>query len=178
MAANIVPFPRRGANDNLTDPNPPQPGLRSFIVYDELPANCIAYEAPNDDTEPHIGDGEFAVIDTEDRALINGELYLIEWKSGIRDDRRQLVLLTARPGRYGKKNADGSWSHTEWEECSMWFLGGYKRRQFRTSGGECVGPPLRWVDGPYDDDGVLDRMIGRVVGIYQPNFLPMLRRAA
>lgn len=58
---------------------PQQPGLRSFIVYNDLPDGCIAFEVPDNKTLPHVRAGEFVVIDPTDCDPAEGELFAITW---------------------------------------------------------------------------------------------------
>ena len=168
MASSIVPFPRRGANDNNGDGGPPQPGLRSFIVYDELPMGCIAFEDTEGESGPHIKEGEFAVIDTTDRAPSHNEMYMVQWKSS---DRRELASLRLR--RINVFNDDGTTTPAD-----LWFIGTIAGQQPIALDGSPVGPRIQFVDGPYRDEDAMDRIVGKVVGVYQPDFRSQLRLAA
>ena len=145
----------------------PQPGLRSFIVYDHIPAGCIAFEMQNDDFDPHIRLGDFALIDTNDRDPIHEEFFLIDWKSRHEDNRYELAMLTLRAGRYG----------TDAGKCEpgfLWFLSSYNPTQHFSLAGKPILPPIRWADGPYQEEQAIERILGRVIGIYQPDFRPRL----
>lgn len=142
---------------NVTQ-SPQQPGLRSFIVYDELPEGCVAHTLWNGDTEPHIRQGEVAVIDTTDCDPVHGELYLIQWKSGPAYMRQEIVMLQSRLGRYGQRSG-------EMADCYRWWAGSYAARQPVTLDGRPCGPAARWADGPFDDEHMSERLIGKVVGI-------------
>ncbi|WP_126173464.1 hypothetical protein [Altericroceibacterium xinjiangense] len=151
MADNIVPFPRPGANDNH-DPKPPQPGLRSFIVYDEMPKGFITHEQAGDQNSPHMREGEFAVIDTSDRHPMQGEMFLVQWMNGNRS------IMTTE------------------------IIDGWPGWVFSTCRGEMMcnldGSPdrrVRWVDGPYKLVHAMEKIVGRVVGIYHPDFRAHLK---
>ena len=62
-------------------PTPQQPGLRSFIVYDALPAGHAAYPVMDNRNEPHLHVGDIVVVDPNDTMPSDGELFLMEWKS-------------------------------------------------------------------------------------------------
>eukprot|EP00456_Euglypha_rotunda_P005603 TRINITY_DN10947_c0_g1_i3.p3 TRINITY_DN10947_c0_g1~~TRINITY_DN10947_c0_g1_i3.p3 ORF type:complete len:157 (+),score=18.97 TRINITY_DN10947_c0_g1_i3:442-912(+) len=70
-----------------------QPGLRSFIVYDDLPNGCIAFENILRSVGQHVRRGEFVVVDPTDCDPMHGELFLIEWES---TRTRQLVEMMRR----------------------------------------------------------------------------------
>lgn len=142
-----------------------QPGLRSFIVYDELPAGCIAHEVGTETAAPHIRRGEFAVIDPADREPMHGELFLIQWSAGA----PQLVEAVHRKGRYGVGPDDAT------IETRLWFAD--VRKPMVNLAGE-VGAIGRWTDGPYRSEHFREKLMGRVVGIYQPDFRTALEGRA
>lgn len=156
MADNIIPFPRKPSNDNSRD-LPPQPGLRSFIVYDELPAGCFAIEIEDDENHRHLHLGDFAIIDPTDTDPIDGELYLIERSGG----RRQIVEAQSSPFRTPDR----------------FMIAPTTVRAMFTAGGE-FGRRLRFMDGPYSREYLQETFLGRVTGIYQPDFQNTLRIAA
>lgn len=131
-------------------PTPQQPGLRSFIVYDELPAGCLPFLVETDDVEPHIRCGEYAIVDPTDRDPVAGELFLWQWSSGAHSI-VETMQLANWPG---------------------WMVGGTKVRELVTLSGKSVGRPIRWMDGPWPESVVEERLIGRVVGIFLHN-VPM-----
>lgn len=150
---NVTPIPANG------NPRPQQPDLRSFIVMDQLPPSCVSYEVESNEVTPHLRTGDFAVIDTSDREPVNGELYLIEWQSG----RRQLVEVR----RFARPECLAGWDGvTEyWSFC--WWKSVHDLR------GNDVDMP-RWQDGPYRTECATSRIVGQVVGIYQPDFRKLL----
>lgn len=138
-----------------------QPGLRSFIVYGELPAGCFAFEVPDDTSAPHLRAGEFVVVDPVDKEPAEGELFVITWKSSI-DRRAEIVQMDLRKGRF--VFADGV------RDAWRWYVGAPAPRELTTLAGQPVGPARRWVDGPYDDDYLRDISHGKIVGILEPDF--------
>jgi hypothetical protein len=69
-----------------------QPELRALTLYDRLPPSHATFRVPDDASEPHLKEGEYAVIDQSDRELQHGEVYLIQYDSG----RRRRYLFVAR----------------------------------------------------------------------------------
>lgn len=164
MASNIIPIPGMGSNDN-NDPTPPQPGLRSFIVYDELPEGCIALEVADDSQSPHLNQGEFAVVDTNDREPMHGEMFAIRWSG----EKIGLIEARLRLGRYG------TGPNGEMQDDCLWW-GTWRAAIMSLAGAPNV--PCPWGDGPYREHHFREKLIGRVVGIYQPDFRLQLREAA
>ncbi|WP_333605969.1 hypothetical protein [Novosphingobium sp.] len=146
-----------------------QPGLRSFIVYDELPAGCIAFEVPDSTSLPHVRPGEFVVIDPEDRDPAEGELFAITWKSSF-DRKWQIVQMDLRAGRYGKNGV--------MRDESLWFVGAPAPQRMMSLAGHYVGEAIRWADGPYYDDYLRDITHGKIIGILEPDFRAALKKAA
>ncbi|WP_298090043.1 S24/S26 family peptidase [uncultured Sphingomonas sp.] len=137
---------------------PQQPGLRSFIIYDDLPAGCIAFQVPDDSSAPHLHAGEFVVIDPADRDPAEGELFAITWKSNIQQD-WQIVQMDLREGRYGRNGM--------MRNDTMWFVGAPAPQAMMSLAGRPVGPALRRCSGPYDDDYLRDIAHGRIIGLFQ-----------
>ncbi len=165
MAAELIPFPRRGANDNSIDPNPPQPGLRSFIVYDELPEGCIAIEIEDETQAPHFHRGDFAIIDTRDTEPAHAEMFGFQWGQG----NPSVILAQLRPGRYG------CGPKGEMVDTVLWWA------KWTASFMSLVGVPSvprPWGDGPYSEGHFREKLLGRVVGILEADFRANLRRAA
>lgn len=135
-----------------------QPGLRSFVIYDELPPSCIAFEDIEGESFPHIRKGELAVVDTRDRELDEGEMYLIQWQTS---SRATLAGLTKR--WVNICNPDRSTTPRE-----LWFVGSFAGQQLITIDGKPCGDRIRFMDGPYEDEYVRNILLGRVIGIYAP----------
>ena len=154
MASNVIP---------VTVPAP-QPGLRSFIVYDEVPDNCVIHEVRDDGVAPHFVRGEFALADIEDRTPINDELFLIQWNSGD----REVALLKKRTFNFWDPKTQTSAPGEGWMIVT---------KSFMVTLGTGERESVRWADGPYDEEHLMEKIVGRVVGIYEPDFMPMLRAA-
>jgi hypothetical protein len=155
MASKFVPERAR----------PMQSGLRSFVIVDELPLDCIAYEVPDNCVEPHIRESEFAVVDTNDAEPMHGELFLIEWNSG----RRQIVELAERTYNLWDDETRTAAPGLAWVS-----LINSSMTQMAT--GETV--PIRFADGLIMKEGLREKLVGRVGGIYQPDYRQQMGRAA
>lgn len=130
---------------------PQQPGLRSFIVYDELPAGLAAYPVMSSDCEPHLHFGEMAIIDPNDCEPMDGELFLCLFDGGRGPRFIETFLNPKIPG---------------------WCVGTIQQPAFAKEFGG------RWCDFPYRSEVLSRKLMGRVVGILQPAFSEPLRIAA
>jgi hypothetical protein len=159
------------SNEYSANSAPMQPGLRSFVVYDQIPDGCEVHEVQNRDSHPHLRKGDFVIVDTWDRAPCIGELHLIQWKSKRTGERDVVTMEKKRVNvcRGGR----GPGVPTE-----LWFVGPYAPQRMMALTGEEVGPAIRWADGPYRDEYLDDIIIGRIVGIYEPDFRKMLGTVA
>jgi len=142
-----------------------QPGLRSYIVFDHIPDGCIAVEVVDRSAAPHLNRGDFVLVDTADREPAHGEHSVIRWSSG----EMQVVDLRLKPGRYGAC-IDG-----KYEFDALWWAQ-WQGAMYRLDGR--AAEVSTWGDGPYRAEQLAEKLVGKVVGIYQPNFMPVLRPAA
>lgn len=143
-----------------TSPEPMQPGLRSFIIYDHLPEGCTAFRLTDDHGEPHIRMGELAIIDPREREPAAGELALIQYKS-LRpsEAHHHRFIVEMRPKKGG------------------WIVSPVQADRLLAVAGEDAGPPqrMRWWDGTYSAADLSAKLLGRVIGILEPGFVePML----
>jgi hypothetical protein len=135
----------------------PQPALRALTPFKSLPPAHKTFEVTRDGAEPHLNVGEFAVVDTTDREVQHGELYLIQWSGGAR--RRKIVHV-----RGCRKNIKPPGS-ANYEPAHVWYVGDL--RGFRKVGHVGLGGPPEFVgvsDGPYETDHLQEKLIGRIVG--------------
>ena len=58
--------------------------LRALTEFTTLPPGHMTFRIEEDGCEPHLKEGEYAVIDMTDRSVQNGELFLIQYQSGNR----------------------------------------------------------------------------------------------
>lgn len=142
----------------------PQADLRSFIVYDEMPAGCIAHEVTDRSAEPHFRHGDFAIVDTSDRDPFNGEMFLIEWSNG----NRSVVEAVGR--EYHIRPRDGSAPRDE-----LGWTAEFRNVVSSLDGSGARN--MRWFDGPYREEHFREKLVGRVIGIYEPDFRKQLLAA-
>jgi len=57
---------------------------RALTEFTTLPPGHMTFRIEEDGCEPHLKEGEYAVIDMTDRSVQNGELFLIQYQSGNR----------------------------------------------------------------------------------------------
>lgn len=148
-----------------------QPDLRAYIVYDKLPAGCIAHIV-TEGTCPFIRAGETVVVDTNDREIATGDLFLME--SGRQRSAgpvRNIVEFRQRTHRIG--GADGKFRDTLcWTALFysvMVSFDGSSRQAIRLTDG-----PVKVSSPAY----LSDRIIGRVVGLYESTFAEPLKLEA
>jgi hypothetical protein len=110
----------------------------------------MTFKVEDDGSEPHLKRGEYAVVDTTDRELQHGELYVIQHQSGNRP--RRIVQVKAR--RLSPKQQ--AW----W--CSD--LRGFRPVGIPTAGSGGIPEYTGVSDGPYRAEGLIPKLVGRVVG--------------
>ena len=154
---------------------PQQPNLRAFVVFNELPAGCIAFPIVNEHSDPLLRPGDIAVIDTNDRRA-DHDLFLIEWgRNSPCGPTRYLVELFPVHGLFGSPA----------RECMKWKAGAYARPRTAEAAYAAIVNGSRkcstFVDGPYDAEDqengwyLPSLLIGRVVGILEPRFAEPMR---
>jgi len=130
-----------------------QPGLKPFIVYDQVPAGLAAYPVTNNHHAPLLRAGDWVIYDPTDREAVHGELYVLRWQSG---DRIPQVV------EVGLQKED------------RWAVGarhrGVNAKELVFGNiGEIVG------DSGYRAAQLTERFLGRVVGLLEPASEPMLQ---
>lgn len=133
-------------DNRVAPPSQRQPtkptSIRALAIFDSLPRNHRTLLIEDDASAPHLKAGECAVIDTTDRELQAGELYVIRYDSG--DRRRYIVQI--------RSTASGWWAGD---------LAGYRQTNAKIFG----VPVLAGVsDGPYTPGLLKKKLLGRVVG--------------
>lgn len=127
--------------------------FRALTAFDVLPADHKTFRIADGDSAPHLKVNEYAVIDTTDRELQKGELYLIQYESGERN--RHIVQIRTGyigVGRSGRQQL-------------IWWVGelaGFRRTDQTDIGGVPVFAGLS--DGPYAPRHLKKKLLGRVVG--------------
>jgi hypothetical protein len=129
----------------------PAQEYRALMPFDQLPKHHWTFAITSDDAAPHLKLGEFAVIDRSDKDLQHGELYLIQWEAGPRD----VVQAGSRMVAWEKRPASVGW-----------WVGALDRPRNRDDVFEWwhAGKEVRMADGPYLEDHLRSKLIGRVVG--------------
>lgn len=139
------------------------PEYRALMAYSELPAGCKVMPVSNGACHPHLRLGEFAVFDPSDRRPQHGELYVIGVRNihdKLRCNIHQVRATTERDERYRKWRA--------------WWYGPLKPDILPTKGhateAAAMQAPLRFYlsEGPMLWTGIRQKILGRVIGIYQP----------
>lgn len=137
MATNNIP----------ADAAPQQPGLRPFIVYNELPLGLAAYPVMDDKNDPLLRLGEMVIVDPHDCEPSEHELFLIQWDS---DPTPRVVETWMMP------------------KLNCWCVGYVKQPGWVEGMG-------RWCDWGYKTEALSARLLGRVVGILEPVFAEQTR---
>src|SRR6476660_5524081 len=137
--------------------NIPMADLRALPNFDNLPKGHSTFWVSDDAGAPHLEIGEFAVIDTTDRKLQHGELYVMQGDTG----RRKRSIVQAKIDRSGVQFVDDAGEPTNevvWQTCQL--------RGFRKVGETDSGTPLfTGLSDCYPAEWLEDRLLGRVVGV-------------
>jgi hypothetical protein len=132
-----------------------------------LPAQHKTFRVRDDGSDPHLHEGEYAVIDTTDRELQHGELYVIQYENGRRS--RHITQAAAE-----RMNTTGEQA----EPSLVWFM--RDLRGFRKTNEGMGGIPVfaGLSDGPYRTEHLQSKLIGRVVGVASSALGKLLAQAA
>ncbi len=129
------------------------PAFRALIQYSKLPDGHMTFRVEDDDSDPHLRESEFAVVDTTDREVQHGELFVVQYESGRRHRRIvQVRKAMAQITRTGPKQ-------------QVWWtsaLAGF--RQVGSTAPGCIPEFTGLSDGPYVAAGLQSKLLGRVVG--------------
>ena len=130
----------------------PTSTLRALTTFDRLPDGHATFWVSDDAHAPHIDVGEFAIVDTTDRKLQHGEIYLFQSDTA----RRERSIAQAKMDRSVEFDDDDGPAWTKQE-----------LRGFRPVGEMDDGTPLfsGLVDGHYPAEWLEERILGRVVGV-------------
>jgi hypothetical protein len=142
--------------------------IRALTVFDSIPTGCTVLTVADDSCDPHLRVGEFALVDTMDREPQHGELYVIGNKN-VYDELRcsiyQVRTTIERDIRYRKWQA--------------WWYGPLVPAALPAKGHSTMEAamqrPLRMVltEGPMTVKGIREKIVGRVVGIYEAVHEPL-----
>ncbi|ACB96744.1 hypothetical protein [Beijerinckia indica] len=114
------------------------PLLRALPLFTDLPAGHKAVLVRQDDFEPHLRIGEFAVVDTTDKDVAYGELYMLCFRRGLR---------IVQPYKFPSSIPD----------VGVWF------RFAMPAPGRTV-----MADGPLKFECWPEKCFGRIVGLFEP----------
>jgi hypothetical protein len=128
-------------------PAPPSP-IRALTIFESLPCGHNTLLISDDASAPHLKAGEYAVIDTLDRELQAGELYLIQYSNG-----RHVVQI-----RTGQITTDSGRRQLVWWASD---LAGYRQTDEKFFG---IPVFAGMSDGPYAPGQLKKKLLGRVVG--------------
>lgn len=135
---------------NAVRPFQHQPELRALMILPTIPANHLTIRVEGDDFDPHLRDGEFAVVDLADREPVLGEIFVVGYQRAGSADNLMLrfCMPIIKQGVW--------WLRAQLPVPPLAFQEALQSGRMRT------------LDGPYDDDLVHLRsmLIGRVVGVY------------
>lgn len=147
------------------------PAPSSLICYQSLPHGRVTFMVRDGHSMPFIRPGEWVVVDTTDTTPRDGDVYVIEWDSGKRD------LCQASISRTKFLNHDGStvWTvhsirRMDSEQVKAWF----EAQRNNPAGGAAMFPG-GWTEGWFDITHLSSKLVGAVIGIFQPNFEGPLR---
>jgi hypothetical protein len=143
-------FPMTQANRKHSMPSTP---FRALTPFETLPAGHATFRVDDDGSAPHLNVDEYAVIDTNDRELQHGELYLYQSNCGPRDR----SIVQAKIARSVTMEDDPS--GTVWSTRQL--------RGFRKTGRDDLGIPLFTgaCGGHYSAEELRAHLVGRVVGV-------------
>jgi len=121
--------------------------FRALTIFEDVPPGHKAVLVRITGFEPHLKLGEFAVVDTSDKEVVNGELYMI-WNSNGRGE-KELSILQAFVRDY--RNSEGD------------HVGGGGRYALVRPGFMAFG------EGPFTFEYWREqKCFGRIVGLYEP----------
>ncbi len=150
-------------NQSLPVPFEHQPELRVLMMFPSLPPGHMTFPVPNDRFEPHLRQGELAVVDMADHRPAHGELFLISFPAPRSSSGLAYEIVQMRSRRMGNPGAEGVAPVIGWTAC-FWMpptnREEYQRLLRAGQTGTC--------DGPYSEAYATSRLVGRIVGIFTP----------
>ena len=122
-----------------------QEPYRALQVLDAVPAGHTAIYVGNDRFDPHLAEGEFAVVDTDDKSHERGELYAYQLSTPLTATGWRTIIVQICRGI--TDDADHVWFRFEWKRPGV----------------------MKLIEGPLGADGWRKRCVGRVVGVLVPD---------
>jgi hypothetical protein len=139
----------------------------TLSVYRTLPAGCIAHPVTNEYSAPFVMPGEWVVVDTTDRSPRVGELYVIQWENGSR------ILCQARHSSsiWQTEGEDPRWNVGSLQTANLEDFDAWLRQTRARCGHDRIPVWSKtWADGPFRQEYLARKLVGSVIGIYQPEF--------
>ena len=154
---------RKPAQFRQNDLNP----FRALTLFEKLPSGHRTFSVRDQGSAPHLKESEFAVIDTTDREVQHGELFVIQYR-GLE---RRRCIVQARADRL---NITGPGA----EESLCWWVS--QLRGFRRTDRKVMSFPVYegLSDGPYRTENLQAQLLGRVVGYARTSLGGLLQQCA
>ncbi|MFG1212014.1 hypothetical protein V5F72_24120 [Xanthobacter flavus] len=150
-----------------------QPELRALMMFPTLPPGHMTFQVQDNDFFPHLRRGEFAVVDLSDHQPTEGELFLISYRDPREETGFIYRVCQMRSEMWGRR-PDGSW-------CSSSLMTDGDRLEPQWSAVHWNPPATQWewedrlhagtvrgVEGPYTTEHAASKLVGRIVGVFQP----------
>lgn len=130
--------------------------LRALPVHSDVPPGCTVYPVADDRSSPHLRAGELAIVDLWDRTPDHGELFVISYDSPCEESGERLCIVMVYRRTLRVPADDGPTPQPRWLQAARWFAVPYDRSAT--------------VEGPFRPGGIERKLVGRIVGLYQPAF--------
>lgn len=114
---------------------------RAFPIFETIPPGCTAFRVEDSAMEPHIGRGECAVVDTNDREIILEEVFL--------------VLQNGGPILWQVNKPSPSWIGENYAQRSTAMLSPLNKPKRLANGDQEWPKPLHLSDGPIYIDALV-----------------------
>jgi hypothetical protein len=140
----------------------------ALVVYSTLPKGCISFPVTDEYSMPFIQPGEWVVVDTTDRTARVGDIFVIQWDSGSRNicQARHSAPMWQR-GRETPSWHVGSMKTSSREAFEEWL----KEADAERRNGAIPVWQGAWTEGPLELDHLESKLVGAVIGLFQPDFI-------
>ncbi|MEM7444878.1 MAG: hypothetical protein AAF414_16265 [Pseudomonadota bacterium] len=148
----------------LNTPSPrrsPVGEYRAFEVFDHIPAGCQLQLVRDDRHDPHLRMGEWAVVDANDREIQLNEVFAVLQSGGIN-------LWQICPDHHKPLPVDEG-QETFWLRPLDNIRGATKEERAADVERRFAERRLHVSDGPIYGWALREKIVGRVVGIFQGN---------
>ena len=124
---------------------------RAFPIMNEVPSGHALFRVADDRHEPHLHGGEWIVVDTTDRGIVFGEVYLVLQSSGP-------ILWQVSP------HINGKCGYIRGGPCA--WLRPLNKPRWLPNGDLDFSGPVHMSDGPIYVRYLEKELLGRVVGLF------------